>query len=136
MRARRCRATIARPVVWLKKAAAQDDPDAESLLGAMYADGSGIPKDDGQAFALLSKAADHGDGEAQARLGGMYGMGRGAPRDYVQAHLWLSLAAERLPASEAGKRTLAAQARDMISVAMAPDELAQAQRLERDWKPK
>ena len=102
----------------------------------MYADGAGVPRDDSQAFSLLTKAAEHGDGEAQARLGGMYGMGRGAPRDYVQAHLWLSLAADRLPSSDAGKRALAARARDMISVTMAPEELAQAQRLERDWKPK
>jgi hypothetical protein len=66
----------------------------------------------------------------------MYGLGRGAPRDYVRAHLWLSLAAATLPPSESAKRTLAEQARDMIAVTMAPDQIAEAKRLERDWRPK
>ena len=102
----------------------------------MYEDGAGVPKDDAQAFALLQKAADHGDPDSQARLGGMYGLGRGTARDYVRAHLWLTLAAALLPPSEAAKRTLAEKARDMITVTMAPDEIDQARRLERDWRPK
>ena len=102
----------------------------------MYEDGAGVVKDEAEAFALLQKAADHGDADSQARLGGMYGLGRGTPRDYVRAHLWLSLAAALLPPDEAAKRALAEKARDMIAVTMAPDQIAQAQHLERSWRPK
>ena len=64
----------------------------------------------------------------------MYALGWGVTPDYVQAHMWLSLAAARLPPGE--KRDLAVLGRDTVEKLMPPDQLAEAQRLAREWKPK
>ncbi len=64
----------------------------------------------------------------------MYGDGWGVPQDYVQAHMWYNLAASRLPPGK--DRDLAAENRDIIAERMTPAQIAEAQRLAREWKPK
>ena len=63
----------------------------------------------------------------------MYEKGQGVPQDYVAAHLWLNLAASRWTAKDRGR---AATIRDEVAEKMTPDQLAEAQRLAREWKPK
>jgi len=72
--------------------------------------------------------------DAQTNLGFMYQSGRGVTQDYVQAHMWYSLAAARLPPGEA--RDMAASNRDQIKKLMTPAQVAEAQRLAREWKSK
>lgn len=72
---------------------------------------------------------------AQVNLGLMYANGRGVPQDYVQAHLWLNLAAAGSP-EKAETRKGAAENRDIVAAKMAPQQIAEAQRLAREWKPK
>ena len=63
----------------------------------------------------------------------MYAGGRGVPRDSVQAHMWLNLAASR----ESGTKAKSyAEARDTVAGRMTPQQIAEAQRLAREWKPK
>ena len=64
----------------------------------------------------------------------MYNQGRGVPQNYVQAHLWFNLAASRLPPGK--DRDKAVRNRDDAEGKMTPDQLAEAQRLAREWKPK
>ena len=78
--------------------------------------------------------AEQGDADAQFNLGVMYQKGRGVPQDYVQAHMWSNLAASRL--SPGSDRDMAVKNRDIIAVIMTPAQLAEAQRLAREWKPK
>ncbi len=73
--------------------------------------------------------ARRGNADAQYNLGVMYGNGRGVPKDYVQAHLWYNLAA-------AQGTELARKNRDIIAEKMTPAQMAEAQRLARDWRPK
>jgi TPR repeat protein len=68
------------------------------------------------------------------RRGIMYANGQGVPQDYVQAHMWFNLAASRssveLGIVEAVKN------RGEIAEMMTPAQIAEAQRLAREWKPK
>ncbi len=73
--------------------------------------------------------AEQGDALAQASLGVMYRLGWGVPLDYVQAHLWWSLAA-----SQGNKN--AASNRDKVAGMMTPEQIAEAKKLAREWKPK
>lgn len=56
------------------------------------------------------------------------------PQDYVQAHLWYNLSAFRT--SFESYREKAAMARDIVATKMSPAQIAEAQRLAREWKPK
>ena len=115
-------------------AADQGYADAQYDLGAAYAHGQGVPKDDAQAAAWLRKAADQGDAFAQENLGSMYANSHGVRQDYVQAHMWFSLSASRAP--YAALRDLAVEGRDEVALKMKPAERAEAQRMAREWKPK
>ena len=72
---------------------------------------------------------DQGDPLAQATLGLMYAEGQGVPQDYVLAHMWMNLAAAK-GVKEAVKN------RDFLEKRMTPAQLAEAQRLAREWQPK
>jgi hypothetical protein len=54
----------------------------------------------------------------------------GVPQDYVQAHMWLNLAA-----AHDDEVKLATVARDELAAKMTPDQIAEAQRMAREWKP-
>ena len=73
-------------------AADREDPDAQSKLGAMYANGWGVPQDYAQAVVWYRQAGERGNAAAQSNLGLMYEHGQGVPQDYVSAHMWLNLA--------------------------------------------
>ncbi len=97
----------------------------------MYGNGRGVPQDDAQAVAWWRKAADQGFADAQYILGVMYVNGRGVPQDYVEAHARLSLAASRATRDTQNK---SAEIRDALAKQMTPAQLAEAQRLVREWQ--
>ena len=71
--------------------------------------------------------AEAGQVDAQYKVGLLFSTGQeGAPIDYVMAHKWLNLAAVR--GSDDARRLRAELAGDMSR-----DEIAQAQRLAREW---
>jgi uncharacterized protein len=72
----------------------------DRLLGSMYIQGQGVPKDSREAANWFRRAAEQGQVEAQYNVGLMYGAGMGVPQDYVQEHMWLDLAAASLPPGE------------------------------------
>jgi TPR repeat protein len=61
--------------------------------------------------------------------------GNGVPKDYVQAHKWFNLAAPKYEASEALRPETAIQNRDRVAAKMTPAQIAEAQRLAREWRP-
>src|SRR5262249_31805490 len=107
---------------------------AQSYLGVMYAAGQGVPQDHAEAVKWFRKAADQGDLAGQAGLGLAYANGEGVPQDHILAYMWLNLAATR--ASGALERDFVVKNRDRIAQTMTPAQLAEAQRLAREWKPK
>jgi len=72
--------------------------------------------------------AYQGNAEAQYNLGVIYANGRGVPQDYVVAHMWFNLAASR------GDQE-AAEMRDSIEKSMSAVQVAEAQKMAREWKP-
>ena len=60
--------------IWLSLAA-QGNADAQFILGSMYADGDGVPRDDAAAVKWYREAADQGHADAQVNLGRMYSVG-------------------------------------------------------------
>jgi hypothetical protein len=64
------------------------------FLAAMYAQGSGVPKDDGEAVRWFRKAADAGDRFGMDGLGQVYANGRGVPKDDGEAVRWFQKAAD------------------------------------------
>jgi TPR repeat protein len=117
-------------VTWYRKAADQGHPGAQWALGTMYQDGLGdVPRAFEAAASWYRKAADQGLALAQYDLGTMYAKGQGVPQDYVSALMWYSLAAAK-------GLTDAAKERDMVAAQMTPAQIAEAQRLAREWKPR
>jgi hypothetical protein len=66
----------------------------------------------------------------------MYFTGQGVPKDYVLAHMWFHLATSRYPALEKAKRERSEKIRDIAASKMTPAQIAEAQRLALEWKPK
>lgn len=109
---------------------------AQLYVGIMYEEGQSVAQDYAQAVKWYRLAAEQGDAWAQHRLALMYEHGRGIPQDHAEAHKWLNLAASRYPATEKDKRDQAADHRDRIAGKLTAQQLAKAQRLAREWKPK
>ena len=116
-------------VKWYRRAAEQGDARAQSNLGLMYDKGQGVPQAYQEAVKWYRRAAEQGRPSAQYNLASMYYSGQGVPQDYVLAHMWANLAA-----SQGGEK--AVKKRDKIATFMTPAQLAEAQRLAREWKAK
>jgi TPR repeat protein len=119
-----------------KQLAEAGDAKAQFLLGAGYYSGEGVPQDYAEAMKWYRKAADQGHASAQYNLGILYAEGQGVPQDYVLAHMFFNLAVSRYPASEQDKRKKVIHNRDLAASKMTPAQIAEAQRLAREWKPK
>jgi TPR repeat protein len=102
---------------------------AQYTLGLMYDNGEGVPEDNIEAAKWYRLVAEQGDVDAQYSLGLMYAKGEGVPRDYVQAYKWWSLAATK--GEERSRRD-----KEKISKLMSREQIAEAQRLSREWRPK
>ncbi len=68
------------------------NPNAQSLLGEMYAFGQGVPLNYPEAHRLLRMAAAQGVAKAQFKLGSMYEKGHGFEKNPAMAHRWYGLA--------------------------------------------
>ncbi len=115
---------------WYRLGAEQGDAAAQFKLGFMYDSGRGVPQDTAEALKWYRLAAGQGIAYAQTNLGIMYENGRGVAQDYVLAHMWFNLAAAQ------GKDENVLKLRDLLASEMTPDQIAEAQRLAREWKPK
>jgi TPR repeat protein len=98
----------------------------------MYANGDGVPQDYGLAATWYRKAAEQGLPTAQVPLASAYYLGQGVPQDYVLAYMWANLSAA---SSSGATRDSAVKLRDMVSRKLTPQQMAEAQRLAREWKP-
>ncbi len=81
------------------------------------------------AFKEFQPLAEQGEMVAQWSLGVMYERGRGVPKDSVQAYRWYTLAAGQ-------GDDLAEKFKNFLEKSMTLDQLAEAQRLAREWTAK
>lgn len=65
---------------------------AQSILGAMYAQGQGVPQNYPAALKWYRLAAAQGDVKAQYKLGFMYAYGQGTARNMTLAYMWSQIA--------------------------------------------
>lgn len=145
-----------------QEAAEQGDPEAQLQLGLLYEQGNGVERDQEEALRWFTLAAEQGNAAAQANLGDLfefgdgiksnkaaahyyrqaatqgyrdaqldlgrlYELGKGLPQNPVQAYRWYDLAAHQGDAT-------AAQARERVSTGMSPAQIAEAQKLVREWQ--
>jgi len=120
-------------VKWFRRAADQGDPTAQFYLGVMFAEGQGVPQDYAEAAKWYRLAANRGDAQAQYNLGLAYVEGEGVTPDNVAAHMWFNLAAARFPATDTRNRNAAVKNRDVVAGKMTPEQVAEAQKLAREW---
>ena len=111
---------------------------AQYLLGVMFQLGEIVPQDHAEAAKWVYRAADQGLAVAQFVLGEMYASGQGVPEDIVRAHMWLNLSEAQAAQIEGGQKLArdAQEMRDALAGAMTPAQIAEAQQLAREWKPK
>ena len=111
-----------------KEVAEQGDSYAQRFLGDSYYLGLGVTQDYAEAAKWYKKAAEQWDSVSQIILGAMYKKGKGIPKDFVEAYKWFSIAGEtgsgRMHIEKLGKRK------------MTPGQIAEAQRLAREWMEK
>jgi TPR repeat protein len=84
-------------------------------------------RDYATALRLIRPLAEQGDASAQYNLGVFYDNGLGVPQDHVRALMWLNLSAAQ------GKEG-AATFQDLVARLMTPTQIAEAQKLAREWK--
>lgn len=110
----------------LRADAAKGDANAEYELGKSWFGTSGLVDDIDEALRLINKAADKFHTAAILILGYMYKNGWKVPQDYVAAHKWYNVGASLGD----GK---AKYERDELAKKMTPSQLADAQKLAREW---
>jgi TPR repeat protein len=140
-------------VRWARLAAEQGHAQAQYNLGASYYGGFGVPQDYVEATRWFRSAAEQGDADSQIFLGFLYAKGEGVERNYLQAYVWYGLAVLRLAPNSgqhddeeaanpfhrklrADQLANAAQNRDFLATLMTNDQIAEAQKLVTQWKPK
>jgi uncharacterized protein len=116
-------------VHWYRLAATQQHADALYRLCWLSDIGRGLPQDYHEALRLCHLAADQGHSQAMFTIGTYYDKARVVSRDVVQAHRWYNLASAY--GDHDGARLRDRLAHDMTSV-----QIAEAQLLARNWKPK
>ena len=105
--------------------AEQGDASAQSNLGLMYKQGSGVKQNYKEAVNWYRLAADQGDADAQNNLGVMYAQGYGVAKNIVVAYAVFNLTAGHL--NDEGIKN-----RDVCAKKMTPQQIAIAERLTRE----
>ncbi len=116
---------------WLElvELAAEGDAEAQYwvgyayYLGHAYLNGLGVEEDHEEALEWFRKAAEQGNVHAQYSLGRMY---IDVAHENVLAHMWFNLATS-------GGDQAAKKARDELTKRLAPEQIAEAQKLAREW---
>jgi uncharacterized protein len=137
---------------WYRIAADQNSSYAENVLGVAYEHGFYVAQDDAEAFRWYRRAANkfydrpgstwiH---SPQYNIGAMYASGRGTAQDYVRALMWFTLAAafgDTKPPAPLGIKLVdapkdtALEQRDRLVALMTSAQIAEAERLAREWTP-
>jgi hypothetical protein len=121
-----------RPTEEVRTEAERGDAKQQNILACTYAYAYGSGKDLAEAAKCYRQAADQGLSTAQFNLGRAYYNGLGLVQDHVQAYMWISLASPHANVND-GKRYAAIC--DRVAAKMNPTQIAEAQRLARQWKP-
>ena len=109
---------------WFRLAAESGDVDAQQRVGAIHANGLGVPQDDVEALKWYRLAAERGHTLAQVGVGSAYLSGKGVRPDQVRGYMWVDLAAAAGDAE-------AEKIRERLVRSLTPTQLAEAKQLAR-----
>ena len=113
-----------------RSAAEQGNLEAQLRLGYVYHRGSmGVAYDDAESAKWWRRAAEQGHAIAQTNIGLAYRFGQGVTKDPVLALMWLNLSAAQ------GYKGAAEELKE-IAGEVTPAQVAEAQKLVKEWKPK
>lgn len=119
---------------WYRKSADQGLAKSQYNIGYLYAKGEGVPRDEVEAVKWYRKSGDQGNAGAQYALSQIYAKGEGVQQNLVEAHKWADLAASNSLDKNIHDRII--KSRDSLAASMTPAQIAEAQKLAREWKPK
>ena len=119
----------ARATTLYRRAADMGNASAMHNLAVMSATGAAGSPDYKQAFRWFRQAADLGVADSQFNLAILYARGNGTGQDLAESYKWFAIAAKD------GDKD-AAEKRDEVARAMAPEQLADARARTDSWKPK
>jgi len=122
--------SFAQAARWYRSAAKQGLFLSEKALGRLYSLGKGVTQNYSIAFACFRSAAEDRDEEAQYNLAMMYSLAQGVEENVVLAHMWINLAI-----AQGEREKSAIDLRNDLERAMSPEQVAEAQKLAREWKP-
>jgi len=114
---------------WWHKALKQGDSIIQNLQGVRYASGEGVPRNYELAVKWYRLAAEQRNADAQYNLGVCYAKGEGVPQDKVLAYMWHDLAS-------ANGLKRAERKKGQLEKRLTRQQIAEAQKLSREWKPK
>jgi TPR repeat protein len=114
---------------WYLKAANENDPNAQYLAG----NGFFQKGNNAEALKWYWKSAEQGYGPAQYELGNFYEKGFAVPQNYILAYMRYTLAALEEPETY---RASVKERLDVITAHLAPSQIAEAQKLAREWRAK
>ncbi len=106
--------------------AEQGNTEAQFSMGTLYDFGQGVPQDYKEAMRWYGLAAEKEYAQAQHHLGMMHKLGQGILPDNVLAYAWFSLAI-------LNGYTKSINARDGVIQKMTPEQIAQAEKLVKEW---
>ncbi len=114
-------------IKWYKLAAENGNALAQWKMGIHCYAGEFILEDYQEAAKWFTMAAEQGRAEAQTAIGTLHALGHGVPGDYVQAHMWFNIATANGDGEQAKKR------REAVADFMTPEQIAEAQKLAKEW---
>jgi uncharacterized protein len=124
------RSDYATAVRLFHRAAEQGHVEAQMELADIYfSGGMRVPEDKAASAKWYLRAAELGNAMAQGNIGLAYWYGKGVPKDEVMGLMWLNLAVAH------GLKG-AAERRDNLAREMTAAQVAEAQKLADEWKPK
>jgi uncharacterized protein len=121
----------------LRERAERGDAVAQRFLGLRYYTGRGVKQDYAEAMRWFRRAADQGDADAQFNLSFEHYVGQKVAKDNVAALMWVILASRGAGGGgQSESQAVFAQFRQKLSGEMTSQQIAEAERRAREWKPK
>jgi len=135
---------VAKAVTLYRRAADQGVPVAQKVMGDLYAEGTGVPRDYATACTWWGRAAMQAkNSEAQRNYGTCFLTGTGVTRSETQALAWWLIARSNESDDKSGLPSWVFQseadadgATDALMQRLPADQVAAAQAFARAWQPK
>jgi TPR repeat protein len=121
---------------WYRMAAERGLSAAQKKMGDFFFMGKGVAVNYREAVPWYRLAAEQGDGASHLALGILYEFGKGVPQDFVKAHMWYNLAVASGDTNLDESREDIETFRETLAARMTADQIAEAQKMAREWRPK